>query len=322
MIKRNERWKKSALVLAMVAMVVALLGCDSNSQEPAAEAEAPQAAEKGAAADEAPAQGEAPGQGGAGAPAVEYPGVDLSKLGAAERARLNQMAEGELCPCPDSTESLHECMQKEERCEEAEAAITTMVGALAEGAGEDAQQRLAERQANEDRVHNFVLEGVPVKGSAEASVKIVEFADFQCGYCRMAAGVLSAVHEQLGDDVGIYFKQFPLGSPLSDLAARATNAAHKQDRFWPMHDLIFENQQQFNPQALEGYARQLGLNYERFQEDLKSQEIGALVARDRQEGMAAGVQGTPSLFINGKRYTGQLTPQAIVAAVKAEAAAQ
>lgn len=318
--KQSERFKKSALVLAMVAMVVALLGCDSGSEE-AATAEAPEASAEGAGADEAPAQGEAPGQGGSAAPSVEYPGVDLSKLGAAERARLTEMAEGELCPCPDSTESLNECMQKEERCEEAETAFTTMVTALAEGAGEEAQQRVAEQQNNEDRVHNFVLEGVPVKGSAEADVKIVEFADFQCGYCRMAAGVLSAVHEQLGDDVGIYFKQFPLGSPLSDLAARATNAAHKQDRFWQMHDLIFANQQQFNPQRLEAYARQLGLNYERFQEDLKSQEIGALVARDRQEGMAAGVQGTPSLFINGKRYTGQLTPEAIVAAVKAEAAA-
>ncbi|WP_158542510.1 DsbA family protein [Lujinxingia litoralis] len=321
MSKQTTRWKKKSVVALMVlALVGSLLGCDSKSEAPqeAAQAEAPAEA-KGAekAGEKAGAEaGEAAGE------QASYPGVDLSALGASQRVKLAEMAGEELCPCPDATVSLDECMQSEEtQCEEARAAVSTMVGALAEGAGERALERVAERQASEEKVHTFMLEDAPVKGSAEAEVVIVEFADFQCPHCRTAAGVLSVVHEQLGDEVAIYFKQFPLGSPLSDLGARATLAAHKQGRFWQMHDLIFANQRDFNPQRLEGYVRQLGLNYDRFQADLKSPELGMQAQRDRQEGMAAGVQGTPSLFINGKRYKGQLTPQAIVAAVKAEAEA-
>ncbi len=301
--------------------LVTVVACDEGDDAPSAQAEPVEEAtpgteneseEPGDTAQDESAQPE----GAQEAAEFSYPDYDLESLTVAQRVELAGVAESELCPCPDEVVSLHECMQQEERCEDADEMTGTLVAALSEGGeAEDAFDRVAQERGSTEREHTFHLGDSPYKGNPDADVVIVEFADFQCPHCRTAAQAMDVVADRFGDDVVIYFKYFPLGSPLSDQAAQAAAAAHQQDRFWQMHGLLFENQRQLSAQQIQGFARQLGMNFERFQQDMRNAEVQRNVARDRQEGMAAGVQGTPAIFINGKQYTGAITPQAIGANV-------
>ena len=306
----------------LVVLAAPFSGCEEDTAEPEAVAdevdqadEADQAVEADPADEAEQVDEQARADDALEAVDFEYPGMALD-LTAAQLGELASLAEAELCPCEDSVVSLHECMQEEERCEDADEMTGTLVAALSEGGeAEDAFDRVAQERGSTEREHTFHLGDSPYKGNPDADVVIVEFADFQCPHCRTAAQAMDVVADRFGDDVVIYFKYFPLGSPLSDQAAQAAAAAHQQDRFWQMHGLLFENQRQLSAQQIQGFARQLGMNFERFQQDMRNAEVQRNVARDRQEGMAAGVQGTPAIFINGKQYTGAITPQAIGANV-------
>lgn len=319
---------KKLRILSMVLLLVSLgLGCDDDSSK--SQAGADEQAQSGesevveeGAAEQAEAEDPAPQEAAASADEpgdFSYPGFELTDLTDPQRQELGKLALEELCPCPDAVVSLHECMQQEERCEEADEMAATLKSALLEGGrAQEAQQQIAKERRSEQRGHTFELEGVPYKGNPEASVVIVEFADFQCPHCRTAAAALDEVVERFGDDVVVYFKAFPLGSPMSDLAAWAAQAAHRQGRFWPMHDLIFANQNSLTAAKIDNFARQIGLNFERFKRDMDSSAVRAAVMAGRQEGIAAGVQGTPALFINGQRYMGGLAESDIKAIIAGE----
>lgn len=291
--------KKIVSVLAVLLIAAFGVGCDEEeATEPAAEAD--------------PAQADGAGVDGD----FEYPGFDLDQLDDGERAELAEMAHMELCPCEGSTESLHECMQQQQRCDEADEELGALVDVVAEADdGRDAFARRAEQRVETGGQHDFDLRHSPYRGDREADVIVVEFADFLCPHCRTAAGAVEQVYREFGDDVGIFFKNFPVGGQVAEQAARAAMAAHQQGRFWEMHGLMFDNQSQLDRTMINDFARQLGLNYERFQQDMESEEIAALVAADREDGMNAGVSGTPTIFINGERYDGALSGEAMNAKV-------
>jgi protein-disulfide isomerase len=105
--------------------------------------------------------------------------------------------------------------------------------------------------------------------------------------------------------VRVVFKHLPLGiHPQAAPAAYASEAAHRQGKFWEMHDLIFENQQNMSEQAYVSYAEQIGLDVEKFKADMASDEVKAVIDADSQEANALGVSGTPAFFVNGKHMSG------------------
>ncbi|MEO8185282.1 MAG: thioredoxin domain-containing protein [Deltaproteobacteria bacterium] len=144
--------------------------------------------------------------------------------------------------------------------------------------------------------------GAPSFGPEDAKVTIVEFSDFQCPYCARAADVVHKIKERYADKVRFVFRQFPLPMhPDAHLAAEASLAAQRQGKFWEFHDLLFANQQALSREALEGYARQLKLNVSDVQRALDGQTEKAAVDADVSLGEGVQVNGTPTLFINGKR---------------------
>jgi protein-disulfide isomerase len=146
------------------------------------------------------------------------------------------------------------------------------------------------------------LEG-PMKGPADAKVTIVEFSDFQCPYCKRAADVVSEVSTKYGDDVRVVFRNFPLPYHKSaNLAAQASLAAHEQGKFWEMHDQLFAHQQTLDRAAIDGFARELGLDTAKFAAALDSGKYAAAVNADLLAGGPL-VDGTPTLFVNGHKLT-------------------
>jgi protein-disulfide isomerase len=148
----------------------------------------------------------------------------------------------------------------------------------------------------------IAAKGAPSFGPENAKVTVVEFSDFQCPYCARAAEVVSKLRERYSDKVRFVFRQFPLPMhPDAQLAAEASLAAQRQGKFWEFHDLLFANQDALNRESLEKYAKQLNLNLSALQQALDSKTEKAAVDADVKLGEGVQVNGTPTVFINGKR---------------------
>ena len=147
---------------------------------------------------------------------------------------------------------------------------------------------------------------------------VVEYGDFECPYCGQAE---PAVRKLLADfgDVRYVWRHLPLTDvhPRAQLAAEATEAAAKQGKFWDLHDLLFSHQDALKPQDLVRYARELGLNADKFAEDLMKHVGAPRVAEDVDSADLSTVSGTPTFFINGKRHYGAYDIDTLSAAVKA-----
>jgi protein-disulfide isomerase len=161
-----------------------------------------------------------------------------------------------------------------------------------------------------DVVYKVAVGNAPVKGDPEAKVTIVEFSDFQCPFCGRAIPVLKQVESRYGKDVRVAFKHNPLPMhPDAPYAARAAIAAGKQGKFWQMHDKLFEANNAQTPnglqrEAVDGMARDLGLDLERFHRDVDSQETKDQVEADQAQARALGASGTPYFYVNGQRIAG------------------
>ncbi len=149
-------------------------------------------------------------------------------------------------------------------------------------------------------------EGSPSVGNEKAKITLVEFSDFECPYCQRFNPTLEQVKETYKDQVRIVFRQFPLNSihPKAQKAAEASLCAHDQGAFWKMHDLLFDEQKDLDVPQLKEKAERLGLDTATFNQCVDSGKYTAQVNRDVMDGSAAGVTGTPSVFINGRPVRG------------------
>ena len=145
----------------------------------------------------------------------------------------------------------------------------------------------------------------PSVGPANAPVTIVEFTDFECPFCSRVVPSLDQVRAKYGDKVRLVFRQFPLSfHPHAQKAAEASLCAHEQGKFRELHDAMFQNQKQLEVSTLKTKAAGLGMNAEKFNTCLDSGKFASQVEADMLEGQAAGVSGTPAMFINGRLVSG------------------
>jgi protein-disulfide isomerase len=149
---------------------------------------------------------------------------------------------------------------------------------------------------SEDRDH--------IQGPANAPVTLVEYGDYQCPYCGAAYPIIKEVQAMMGDRLRFVFRNFPITTahPQAEQAAEAAEAAGAQDRFWPMHDLLYENQRHLADEDLLRYAGQLGLDVDSFGRDLAEHVHAARVHDDFMSGVRSGVNGTPTFYINSVRH--------------------
>lgn len=143
-----------------------------------------------------------------------------------------------------------------------------------------------------------------MQGDKNAPIELVEFGDYQCPHCGRAYPIIKAIQQKLGSKLKFVFRNFPLAEahPNATNAAIATEAAAEQGKFWEMHDLLFEHQNNLRDSMLLKYAGQIGLDIARFESDFDRQDIQDKVADDFESGVRSGVNGTPTFFVNGKKY--------------------
>jgi protein-disulfide isomerase len=156
-----------------------------------------------------------------------------------------------------------------------------------------------------------------IVGPDTAAITLVGYCDFECPYCGRAYPVIKRLQASLKDRLRFVFRHFPLihKHPFAQQASEAAEAAGAQGQFWAMHDLLFENQDALGEDALEGYARMLGLDTARFRDELSRKLYAARVGRDVRLGRQTGVTGTPTFFINGSRHTDENTLERLILSI-------
>lgn len=158
-----------------------------------------------------------------------------------------------------------------------------------------------------------VVQGVPgaepahVLGPANAPVHIEEFGDFECPPCGIFHPILEQMHAEFGDKLAITFREFPLVPTHQHAlaAASAAEAAGLQGKFWEMHDMLYEHQNDWKKEfdvrpIYEGYAKQIGLDVERYKRDMNGDLVAQRIFADGKRGHSLGVKGTPTVFMNGR----------------------
>jgi len=180
-----------------------------------------------------------------------------------------------------------------------------VINAALDPRGSAAEVRPAEQiQA----VKQLDLSHAPVLGSPDAPVTIIEFSDMQCPFCAAASPTVHELIKMYPGQVKWVFKNFPLDfHEDSPLAHRALLAAGRQGKFWEMHDLVFSDQRNIKRDDLLQKARNLNLDLTSFRADLDSAQLTQLVAADIKEGAGLRVSGTPTFYINGEEFSGNMS---------------
>lgn len=166
--------------------------------------------------------------------------------------------------------------------------------------------RLRGLSAHPFKKHRFNLKRRPRYGASASAAKvtIVEFADFECPFCRVISPqVKRIVRELASQGVALVYKHFPVSSHRRAIdCGRAAYAAHKQKKFWRYHDLLYKKSPRLSNAQLERYAQSIGLDLSQFRSVRDSRRSRLVLAADKKEGLRAGTKGTPTFFINGKQY--------------------
>jgi protein-disulfide isomerase len=226
-------------------------------------------------------------------PSVDFKGLTPERTNAA----LKVLRERD-CPCGCGMK-VAECRVKDPSCSYSLGISGILVDSLKAGksitaavAAAEASRwvHMPEKKLLDDPV-TLPVAGAPVLGPANARITLVEFSDFQCPYCIKAAGNLKTIMHAFPNDVKLIFK---------------------------MHDAMFAHREDLSPKALFAIAGQLGLDMQRFSADVISADTKAVVARDQKDGVKAGVDATPTVFVNGRRFNGSLNLDAIRPILEAE----
>ncbi len=168
----------------------------------------------------------------------------------------------------------------------------------------------------EDRDH--------IQGPADAAVTLVEYGDYECPYCGAAYPMIKQVQARMGERLRFVFRNFPITTshPHAEQAAEAAEAAAAQDRFWQMHDLLYENQRRLRDRDLRAYAEELRLDVELFDQELVDHVHAERVHEDFMSGMRSGVNGTPTFYINGARHDDSYEIETLLAALERAGASE
>lgn len=236
--------------------------------------------------------------------AAELPGY--STLESRQREIFETVASQEFCGC-DSALTLMGCLKQRPKCQLGFALGEAVVRASRSGAAKSA-------------VSSFISQGVvgpycsipttiDVTGAArigavKAPLQVVEFADFRCTHCRQAMPLVHEALRRWGDKVSLVYMPVALvENSESSAAGEASLAALAQGKFWPMHKALFAREAgDYTPEVLRGIAKSVGLNMKRFNAEMQAHTHAALLHSFRERFLALGLDGTPAMYVNGRRF--------------------
>jgi hypothetical protein len=239
------------------------------------------------------------------AAAAPLPGVDTSGLTQRELSKWHEYVSELLAPCPDQPVSIAQCVTESRACGACLPAAKFLLERVRRGDARSQAEAAFRARFSPEAVKSIDLSGSPSKGATSPVVTLVEWADFECPYCGIAAPLLKATVERYPNEVQLVFKNYPLSAhEHSEGAARAAVAAFHQGKFWQLNQAMFESQKAgLDDATLVKLAREQGLDMKAFETDRASEATADAVARDRKQADELGLEGTPMIYINGRRFS-------------------
>lgn len=234
---------------------------------------------------------------------ADDPRVGVDRLTVAERETLIGLIGGIAAPCDGVRTIAEELLDPASDCGRARGAARFIARRLVDGFGRADIEAQVLRRYRDSQPVSIDTTGAPVLGPPDAPVRIVVFSDFECPHCARAAAILHEVRSRRPESIRIAFKHFPLDShPMAMSAARASVAAHAQDRFREFHDALFEAPESIGPRLYVEIATRLGMDIDRFEIERLSDASANVIRQDKAEGLRIGVESTPAIFVNGRRF--------------------
>jgi len=235
-------------------------------------------------------------------------GVDLDGLSEAQQELALKILNESGCRCGCGM-TVAQCRVEDQNCPRSPLLARAIVDAVRRGGDEEAVRAayrhaagIADPPAASGAGRRGTPHGSTSRGAAQAPVTLIEYSDFECGFCRVAQGVVREVLAEYPGRVRLEFKHYPLPSHANARpAALAAEAARQQGMFWEMHDRLFADAARLDAAGLREHARALGLDLARFEAAMAGPEAAAAVDRDIAEGGRNGIPGTPTFFVNGQQ---------------------
>jgi protein-disulfide isomerase len=230
------------------------------------------------------------------------PGVDISKLDEFERKVFFRVVNREPSACGKG-HSLIDSVKHDSGCRASFYAVRYVAHLVDSGFTDSEISEKLDKRFREPRHAPIDVLAAPMKGNAAGRVTVVEFVDYECPHCKHAQSLMRQLVEEYPNDVKVYFKHFPLSAHTNArLAAESAVAAQKQGKFWQLSEKIWANSENLTPAVLEKSAKEVGLDLGRWRRDRDADEVKGRVEKDRAEGINLGINATPSIYINGRKY--------------------
>lgn len=239
------------------------------------------------------------------------PGIELGKLEGDKPQLFYKLVNSLKSPC-GKAHSLRTSFSSDTACKRAPFAVRYVVALLEDDANEQiVREEYSKKYEKTPTPVKFDVSKAPQSGNDDARIKLVEFFDYECGHCQQFKPMMEHVLADKGEQVVAYFMMFPIESnhPNARGAAQAALAADQQGKFKEMHDKLFEMTPKISRDQIMGYARDIGLDMAKFEKAFA--EVSSQVTSDLKQGDTAGVDSTPTLFFNDRKYEGPMFPRYI-----------
>jgi protein-disulfide isomerase len=252
-----------------------------------------------------------PGASDGSADTTPMPGIELGNL-QGDKTQLFYKLVGSLkSPC-GKAHSLRTSFASDTSCKRAPFAVRYVVALLEDEASEKiVRDEYAKKYEKAATPVKLDVSKAPRSGNEDARIKLIEFFDYECSHCQQFKPMMEKVLADKGEQATAYFMMFPIESnhPNARGAAQAALAANLQGKFKEMHDKLFEMTPRISRDQIIGFAKGMGLDMAKFEKDYA--EVSSLVSSDQKQGEAAGVDSTPTLFFNDRKYEGPMFPRYI-----------
>jgi protein-disulfide isomerase len=242
-------------------------------------------------------------------PEVTLEGVDTSSLTTREKKEWSGYVTSFAAPC-SNVGTVSQCVSEKKSCAACVPAAKFLLKGVRDGQTNEQIEKAYKNRFEAGKVRDVRIDESPSKGPENAALVVVEWADFECPHCGMMEPIMAKAFDTYKSQARFVFKFMPLGGhPHGEISARAGFAAFRQGKFWEMHDKMFRNQSHLEESDLLGYAKELGLDMNKFATDLKGNEAADRIARDKKLADELGVKGTPTIYINGRLFDAGAAPE-------------
>jgi protein-disulfide isomerase len=231
------------------------------------------------------------------------PGMPLADMTGTEVDTLLRLLDRIATPCDGVRTLADDLLADPAVCPRARGAARFAARRVMDGYGASDVEADVIQRYRESQPVSINTDDAPTLGPEDAPLVVVIFSDFECPHCAEAAGILAEYRAANPDRLRLVFKNFPLDRHVAGtIAARAAVAAALQGKFWEFHDALFAAQDELGPSLYTRIATALGMDLDRFEADRISDATAERLQKDRAEGLRLGIEATPTLFVNGRRF--------------------